>query len=193
MIPPYLASLGAYRAWMRARLAGASDAEAWRRVADGMSRAGRRCLPRTLVAGAHGQGPLTLSVSISGGASVIKRGHPEEWGISMHGRWTAVHLGALDAAYSATPFYPHLRDAFSALLRQVGEGDSFGSLTTALHRECSLLLDLEGIIPALRSVAGESQGRLRKLAEEKSVGLHTDLAFLDVICRRGREAVFALL
>ena len=126
MIPPYLASLAAYRNWMRARLAGASDAEAWRRVADGMSRVERRCLPRTLVAGAHGQDPLTLSVPISGGASVIKRGHPEVWGGSMHGRWPAVHLGALEAAYSATPFFPHLRDGKYSILPGAREGKNIG-------------------------------------------------------------------
>ena len=178
---------------MRACLAGASDRAAWRCVVDGMSRIERRGLARTLAAGAHGQDPLTLSVPISGGASVIKRGHPEEWGVSMHGRWPAVHLGALEAAYSATPFFPHLRDGIYSILRGTREGENFGELTTGLHRHLSELLGLEVLIPVLREEIRRNPERMEQLRVEKMRGLHTELTFLDVICRRGRDAVFALL
>lgn len=190
---PYLASLGLYRAWMAERLSGYDDAAAWERVASAMPRAGRRGMARALVAGAHGQQPLVLSVPVAGGGSVLKRGRPEDWRLSMHGRWPAVHAGALEAAYSATPFFPHLRDELMSALRGAAEGDPFLGLTTRLHHVMMGLLGVEGLLPSLREMSETDPERLRRIAEEKNDGLHTDLTFLDVICRRGREAVFSLL
>lgn len=192
MIVPYLPSLGYYRTWMRERIAGLSDETAWRSVFDHTPKDKRRGMARTLVAGAHGQHPLLLSLPVVGGGSELKRGHPEDWHISMHGRWAPVHLGALDAAYSSTPFYAHLRDELRSVLMSVAEGDSFTALTTSLHLRMMSFLDIGNIIESLRGCRADLE-RITRLAAEKSAGIHTDLTFLDVICRRGREAVFPLL
>ena len=177
---------------MQLRLDGFGDAEAWRRLLVMTPRWERR-IARTLVSGARGQDPLTLSVPIEGGASVVKRGHPEEWCVSMHGRWPAVHIGALSAAYSATTFYPHLMPEIRREIEATKEGRPFGHLTGALHRAVSGWLRVDELLPGLRRFINEEPQRLRTLCDEKSRGLHTDLSFLDVIFRKGPEAIFVLM
>lgn len=100
--PPYLPSIGMCRAWLAGRLAGLGDGEAWRRAEAECGRKPRD-LARCLVEGAHGQQPLTLSVAIEGGASVVKRGKPWLWRLSDHGDWPRLHLRALETAYASTP------------------------------------------------------------------------------------------
>lgn len=190
---PYLPSFGVYKEWMRLRLTGCSDGEAWRIILSSTPRNLRRRMARTIVAGAHGQAPLLLSVPVIGGGSLLKRGQPEEWRVSMHGRWQAMHLGALAAAYSATPFYPYLEPEIRRVIEEAEEGDLFLDITCSLHRIVTRFIDADALIPELRRRAEADYEWLRQLAVEKSNGLHTDLTVLDVIFKKGPEGIFALI
>ena len=193
-VVPYFPSLAYYRRWMRLRVAEAlDDVQARTRLLADTPRGERRRLARTLIAGAHRQPPLTLSLPVEGGGGVLRKGEAGRWRISMHGRWPAVHLGALEAAYGATPFYAHLRPELERILRHAEAGQPLADLTARLHHCCLALLDVEEIIPELRRLSVSEPERLRRLAEEKSAGVHTDTAFIDVIFRKGREALFTLL
>lgn len=190
---PYFPSLGLYRQWMGLRLEGLEDSEAWKRIIASTPHRQRRMMARSQVAGAHGQPPLTLSVPIAGGGSVLKRGDIENWRVSMHGRWQDVHLGALAAAYSHTPFYPFLSHEFEAVIRATYENMPFVDLTSRLHEIILGILDTGNLIKALKRGEELASERLRQLVAEKSEGLHTDLSILDVIFKKGPEGVFALL
>lgn len=194
MTVPYLPSLALYRAWMRLRLEGAGDAEAWDCLYAATPRSSRRRMARGTVAGAHGQPPLTLTVPVQGGGAVLKRGAVPEWRVSLHGRWPAVHLGALAAAYSATPYYAHLAPGLQRLIAGAGEGMSFVGLTASLHSLLTGIVAMETLLPDLREgLSGDAGVHLRRLAEEKSAGLDAETAFIDVIFMKGPEAVFTLL
>lgn len=194
MPAPYMGSLQLYRQWLHRRIEGFDDAGAWHVIAASMPRAERRrVLPRTTVAGASGQQPLTLSVPMAGGSSVLKRGRPEEWRLSMHGRWQAVHLGALEAAYGAMPFYSHVVPELKKSLEATYEGMPFGQLTDSIHRLILRTLDIEPLLPELARMRREDAARLQSLADEKNQGCHTDFTILDVIFRKGPEGIFTLL
>lgn len=190
---PYLASLALYRRWIRLRLEGLADDEAWHSIACEMPRAGRREMARTVVAGARGQEAVRLPLPVEGGASVLKRGRPEEWRVSLHGRWPAVHLGAIEAAYGATPFYQHVIPLLREEIAGVAAGDSFAGLTRRLHGVIAGVLDVERLLPALHRLQSESPDRLATLAREKSCDAYADISVIDVIFKKGPEAIFTLL
>ena len=194
-IIPYLPSLSLARNWMRARLDGYDDTLSWIK---GLQGAGNRLinpriLTRTLVAGARGQEPLLLSVPIEGGASGVKHGDPAFWRISLHGDWPRIHLGALEAAYSNTAYYPHLINQIRKIVSDVKEGDNFALFTRQLLETIYNFLDIETLIPALRNIIRENPERIRLLSEEKKPGTDADLSILDVIFKRGPETIFTLL
>lgn len=86
----------------------------------------------------------------------------------MHGRWPAVHLGALEAAYGATPFYAHLRPGLERILRSAEAGSRFATLTERLHCMSLMLLEVEALLPELRRMYACNPERLHRLAEEKA-------------------------
>ncbi len=191
--PPYLASLAIYRRWMRLRLDGMDDAVAWRCIADELPQSARRHFSRGLIAGAHSQGALTLSVPIAGGASVTRRLDPALWRLSMHGRWPEVHIGALMTSYASTPFYPHMRPAVEDVIGSAAEGERFAAMSAALHTIILRTLSCEELIPALRRLAATDPLRLSRLAHQHSAGLDAELAFIDAVARKGPAAIFSLL
>lgn len=193
MTVPYLPSLEVCRQWMELRLEGFEDAEAWERIVASTPQRERRKMARSMVAGAHGQSPLTLSVPIAGGGSVLKRGEVKNWRVSMHGRWQDVHFGALEVAYSHTPYYPYLSQDLESVIKGSYENMPFTELTTRLHGIIIGILDTEEVLKELRRGQALSSERFRQLIVEKSDGLHTDLSILDVIFKKGPEGVFALL
>ena len=194
---PYLPSLGDCRRWMALRVAGLDTAEAWRRAVPlpGRSDAsGRRhalrALTRTLVAGAHGQEPVTLTVPLVGGASAVKRGDTEAWRVSMHGDWIRRHRGALLTAYSATPYYTHFMPLLDDVYASMREGDAFAGFSTALFSVVEKVPGMESVewLGDLRS-----DPRARCICREKSAGLHTSLSVFDVIFKRGPELPLILM
>lgn len=187
---PYMPSLRMMRSWMAARLAGESDAGAWRLTLRGLR---PRDLSRREVAGARGQEPVMLSVAIQGGSSMVKRGHPETWLLSDHGRWRMMHLGALEAAYGTTPFFEHFYPDIRSILLAADEHTPFLDLTAKLHYALRQPLQFESMIDYLRQLDTFDRQQLRKIAVEKNSVGYADLAFLDVIFKKGPESIFTLL
>ncbi len=154
-----------------------------------------KALCRTVIAGAHGQPPMTLSVPIAGGASTVKRGEVLQWRLSDHGRWQHLHLGALQAAYGSSPFYAHIMDALSPVIsRAVTPGVSrFASLTDDIHRVVLRLLNMDENIEALREMLNVRPDFATALRAEYSRDVMEYLSIFDVIFRKGEDAIFALL
>ncbi len=177
------------RRWLAARLEGRSESEALRRIVADLR---PRDLARTLIAGAAGQAPLRLSVAIEGGSSTVKRGHPQRWLLSDHGRWRQMHLGALEAAYGTSPFYRYFSPDIAAVFDSVGEGYPFGHFTSRLFDLTVRRILDDDVIYSLRRLRLERPDFHEKLTEEKKETEIDDLAFIDVIFRKGPESIFII-
>lgn len=187
---PYMASAGWYGVYLRGRLAGATDAEA-SAMATAAVISRRRDLCRTLVKGGGSQPPLLLTVPISGGATAVKRCAPGSWSVSDHGRWTDIHLGALEAAYGSTPYYPHFAPLIRSLLSHPHE--SFASLSAEIHRIALRAMQLEENLDSLRHLMATRPEMAQALAEENSEGVTDEITVFDVIFNKGTTALYTLL
>lgn len=202
---PYLPSINLCRQWLQYRIDGLGDEIAWMNAFKSVYGGGigncksnfYKPLARSVIAGAHGQPPLTLSVPVMGGASTVKRDHPEEWLVSGHGRWGKMHIGALAAAYSYTPYFSYCGDELESIIVNVKEGDSFQGFTGKIFNIVKKILDIEDIICELRIIknydSGSSWNNLMKFADEKKCSVDAEISFFDVIFKRGKDALFTLL
>ena len=193
----YLPSTTLYARWLHYRLVGKSDAEAWECVRD-EQRLRPRDYARTSVAGGGNQPPILLSVPILGGASVTKKGRVGEWKVSLHGRWPAIHTGALEAAYSTTPYYSHLISGIAPILKNIEEGTPFLTFTSALHESISDFMDIESLLPQLRDVTGDNKKIPQAWIEASGndtirTGFNPEISFIEPLFRHGRAAIFTLL
>ena len=187
---PYMASTGWYRVYLGARLAGATDAEASAEAtAKVISR--RRDLCRTVVKGGGSQPPLLLSVPICGGAATVKRCAPGSWSVSDHGRWSDIHLGALEAAYGSAPYYPH----FAPLIRPLLSAPCgrFADLSAAIHRIVLSALSLEENLGSLRELIAARPELAEALARDNSAGVTDEISIFDVIFNKGTTALYTLI
>lgn len=191
---PYMASTAWYREYLHVRLENAADDAGAIRRANGKCVDRVREMCRATIAGAHGQMPVLLSVPIAGGASTVKRVMPCRWGLSSHGRWQQMHIGALQAAYGSTPFYSHCMDMLEPVIgrpltESVGE---FARLTLDIHRVVCRILNIEGNIQALREAFQTRKEWMERICQEKSADVMEYMSVFDVIFRKGEEALFAL-
>ena len=84
---------------------------------------------------------------------------------------------------------PLIRD----VLDSTYEGMPFGEMTATLHRVIAGVLDVESLLPEIRSLTGARADLIRRLSDEKMSGFHTDFTILDVIFKKGPEGIFLLL
>lgn len=214
---PYLASSSLYARWLLHRIGGKTDAEAWSLAIRDLDVAPRN-LARTKIHGGGRQPPLILSIPVLGGASSIKKKLPDSLAISMHGRWTALHTGALEAAYSATAYFPHLMPEIEPLFREVAEGMPLENFNSNLHLEILKFLDFDSILPSLRDkviITADSRASFpsswRRPCPSGGHPSHTgfpatgnfsnisnasnlsDMSFIAELFRNGRSAILTLL
>ena len=191
---PYMATTSWYRSYLDARLAMSADTESVIR-ANRANLSVAKTLCRTLIAGAHGQPPMTLSVPIAGGASTVKRGEVMQWRLSDHGRWQHLHLGAFQAAYGSSPLYGHIMDRLSPVISgPVTPGISlFANLTDAIHSVVLRLLNIDDNIESLRELLSVRPDFATALREEYSRDVMEYLSIFDVIFRKGEDAIFTML
>lgn len=178
------------RSYLHRRLRDESRDDAWRLTLGSLR---PREWSRREVAGAHGQSPVLLTVPIEGGSSVVKRAHPGQWTLSDHGRWRMMHLGALEAAYGTTPFFEHFYPGIHRVLSEAGQGMSFHDFTLRLYEAVEDNLRMEPLIDYLLGMDQACRQRIILLSSEKKITGYADLAFLDVIFRKGQESIFTLL
>lgn len=152
-----------------------------------------RDVARTTVAGARNSSPVRLSVAIEGGSSVVKRGKYDEWKISDHGRWRQMHLGAIEAAYGSTPYFRHLYPVLAEIIMSAEAGTPFTVLTDSLHTACLKFLEFHEIIPEILRLSEVNPEKFRKIATEYNISADTNIAFLDVIFKMGKDSIFTLL
>lgn len=187
MVIPYLASAEWYGVWICRMIEGFDETVAASEATSATILKPRE-LCRTCIAAPGGT--VLLSVPVAGGASAVKRGPAEALRISEHGDWPRIHLGALETAYSRTPFYPHLmpllRDAVT------GHGEMLRDFNLTLHR---ILCRFSGIdrISEFRTAVINADDRLIQTAGEAAGNLRGGLSLVDMTFRYGPHTIFALL
>lgn len=187
---PYMASTEWYSAYLQGRLKGYSDSESTALANSSVETyRNRKNLFRTKIAGAHGQPPMLLSVPILRGSR--KGGNSGSPELSQHGRWQAIHIGAIKAGYGGSPFFLHIYPLLESILKN--RDGEFTTMSEELHQTVLRSLALEENIEGLRVLESEDSGRLRQLKKDKSKGVIQEMSIFDVIFRKGREALFSLL
>lgn len=194
---PYLPTPAYFREWVLFDTGMKSDigfSEVFENPAiNGKISTNRRGMARAMVAGAHGQEPVMLSVPVAGGASTVKRLPAGRWRISMHGRWPAMHFGALEAGYGATPFFRELADDLHDIYLSVGEGDEFGIFTERLRDIALDFISAEDLTKDWRNMNDTEKRRISAAARSMRMESREDLSFFDTIFRYGADAIFAIL
>ena len=132
--------------------------------------------------------PITLSVPVAGGASVLKRfGAENRAAVSLHGRWPHVHLGALEAAYGRSAYYQHIMPGLREILESVSDSYSLAELNTRIHRRLSGFLCTEqGLSLSEKEHAVEARGG------EIARTLTTSNSIIDALMKYGPETSLAL-
>lgn len=145
-------------------------------------------LARTLIAGDR-----LLSVPVEGGASRLKR-LPQglaEIMISDHGAWRREHLGAWNAVYGKTPFFPYLYP----LIEEAYANHSHGSLSEfndALWKIALDFIQADETLSAVRELADHNPDRLEEIRKELTTKVNLNYSIFDAIFRLGKNVIFLL-
>lgn len=144
---------------------------------------------RTLIRRPGGE-PLLLSVPLVGGSGVLKR-HGANPLISDHGRWTATHIGALEAAYSREPFFGHIFDRLRPLILSA-PGRPLADLTADIHSLACRIAGLPEMIAEMNRLRSESPETAEALRNELSKNFNPEISFFDILFRVGPSVIFCL-
>ncbi len=183
--PPYAASAGWYAIWLRSYLEGSPDPELRANACLGIS---GRDFARGRIASPSGE--LLLSVPVEGGAhSLSRRRFLVSARVSAHGGWPRLHLGALEAAYGRTPFYPHLEPLLRGIISDPPEAlaDLNGMVHSAIAGFLLQGLPHPGELPHPLPRAAVERG------EEVAELIFPRLSVIDALMRFGPETLLGLL
>lgn len=133
-------------------------------------------------------GRQMLSVPIVGGTSVVKRQPPDEWMISDHGHWTRVHLGALEASYSRTPFFPHFFPGLHRLI--VNHPQSAMEFTDNIRQWICECLDFDKNFPAMLELKRMHPELVDSRFNQLLKYVDPEISIVDPLFRFGREMIF---
>lgn len=141
-----------------------------------------RSLRRALFAPVHN--PTMLSVPVAKGPGLQ---------LSDHGNWPHRHLGALNALYGRSPFFPYLFPLIEEAYRDLP--DTLPEFSQRLHDIAMLWLDTD----AVREWRGNAPAdpALSEVICQTALALKTkinyNLSIFDALFRLGKETVIPLL
>lgn len=147
-------------------------------------------LSETIISAADGS-DLALTVPLCGGARACRTTDPDSWIISDHGRWPRIHLGALNAAYSRTPYYDHYAPELASIIRKA-PGNSFVDFSQELHQWAVKSIDIYNIADSLRLMMAESPTLILSRAEAIAKHIMPHRSVCELIFKFGPEAIFLL-
>lgn len=139
-------------------------------------------------------GDRLLSVPMEGGASLFKRKNIdfEQFVISDHGRWRQEHLGAWNAVYGKTPFFPYIFPK----IEEAYKNDSHGTLAefnASLFDIFIKFLDLRSLETSLDILKKENPERLELLSKEYETKVNINYSIFDTLFRFGKNTLWALI
>ena len=125
-------------------------------------------------------GVQRLTIPLVGG-SHAKRLPLQDIRISDHGNWRHLHWQALQTAYGRTPFWEYYQDDFAPFFHDQ-RWERLADFNTAIHQVVMSLLDFapEGVVTYPQNITPLP-------AEEYH------LSIIDLLCRKGNEAVAYLI
>lgn len=130
-----------------------------------------------------------LTVPVAGGGSVLKKRTANPI-LSEHGKWRREHLGAWNAAYGRTPYYPHLIPEIERVYSS-SEGMTLEEFNSGLLSVALDWLDFASVTSETVNKAPK-RDRLHALGQELLVQINPELSIFDALFRLGPDAVFAL-
>lgn len=130
---------------------------------------------------------------------MLKHGDPRRWTVSDHGRWQAMHLGALDAAYSRTPYYQHYIPRIAKLINSA-PGRPAEAFCADLVAAIDNFLGLPAILPSIADMLRTTPSLAASLARDYAMTLpdtsttdHESLSILHLLFQQGPATLFPLI
>ena len=111
--------------------------------------------------------------------------------ISDHGAWRREHLGAWNAVYGKTPFFPYLFPHLEEAYANHSHG-SLAEFNEALWGIIKDFLNPDETLPAIREMAAANPERLKAIRNELATKVNLNYSIFDAIFRLGKNAVFLL-
>ncbi len=130
-----------------------------------------------------------LSIPVEGGKNALFI--EEEPLLSEHGRWREVHLGAWNAAYGKTPYFPYLFPQMESVYRNMDIrllADFNGELVKVAWQ----WLEPEVLLPDLERLRIAHPLRFVELTKEFETKVNYNYSIFDALFRLGKDTVFAL-
>lgn len=168
---------------MRNRVPFAPSARNFVRMLAGETRFPESDLRRVLI-----KGDRLLSVPVEGGKRAVSLDDPR---LSDHGRWREVHLGAWNAAYGKTPFFPHLFPRMEAVYRNEALA-TLGEFNAAILEVASGWLEPELLLPELEIMRSLHPARFEEVEKDFETKVNYNYSIFDALFRLGKDTVFAL-
>lgn len=168
---------------MRNRVPFAPSADLFCRLLVGETRFAETALRRTLI-----KGDRMLSVPVEGGKRALTLEDPC---LSDHGRWREVHLGAWNAAYGKTPYFPHLFPQMEAVYRNEAQL-SLREFNSALLEVVLRWLEPALLLPELERMKSLHPARFEEVEKYFETKVNYNYSIFDALFRLGKDTVFAL-
>lgn len=145
-------------------------------------------LARTIIAGNR-----YLSIPVEGGSSRLKGKSADlsAVNISNHGRWRQEHLGAWNAAYGKTPFFPYI----FPMMEDAYTYHSHGLLVEFNKSMFDIFLkftDFENVKPSIEILKKTHPLRFEQLHREYETKVNLNYSIFDTLFRLGKNSVWIL-
>lgn len=141
-------------------------------------------------------GGVVLTVPLAGGNSLLKHRDIDlnHVMVSQHGDWQHRHLGAWQAIYGKTPYFPHLLPLIQEVYLEHSHG-TFPEFSRALYAIVTDFLDLDAIRRSSERliINREYSSRLADIREETLQKCDIDLSIFDPLFRIGKDTVYLLI
>lgn len=190
---PYLASAGWYAQWLRGISAGMTDMDAQSVASKACCLKGKdfaRC--RIVGNGAE----MMLSIPVEGGASRLKRltenSDSDKANIAMseHGNWRHAHMGALQAVYGRTPYFPHIMPMLEEVYNSVEK--SLEIFNDMIHKVIvDIIFGADSPADIFDSIKRDK--RFFDRGRELELNVSPDISVVALLMQHGKESLLPLL
>lgn len=161
----------------------------WMRGAPKSDSIKTRDLTRTLIESNSPVG-MVLTVPVKGGASAVKKMHPESLEISDHGDWTRIHLGAIEAAYGREPYFLHLFPEIAAII--TGHPQFLMQMNRLLEKALMDFLNFDETFAEIRQLRESHPDRCSSIATRLESKINPSHSLIEPLFRLGPDTIFLL-
>lgn len=138
---------------------------------------------------------MMLSIPVEGGASRLKRlpsntdRDKANIAISEHGNWRHAHIGALQAAYGRTPYFPHLMPILEEIYNS-GE-KSLATFNEMIHKAIAeMIFGADTPADIFDSINGNKHFFDR--GKELVLNVSSDISVVALLMNHGKESLLPL-